>query len=44
MPPVDFGSNSTGLFDISADGRWLVYSRSEDKGDVWVLEAKKGSY
>jgi Tol biopolymer transport system component len=44
-PVVDFGSaDSPGMFDVSADGRWVVYPYEEDKGDVWVLEAAKGSY
>jgi TolB protein len=44
-PAVDFGSGSSpGMFDISADGRWIVYPYEEDRGDVWVLEASKGSY
>ncbi len=44
--PVDFGSpGSAGMFDISADGRWIVYPREiSSRGDVWVLEAEKGSY
>lgn len=44
-PEVDFGSaHSAGMFDISQDGRWIVYPREEDRGDVWVLEATKGEY
>jgi len=42
-PEVNFGT-LLGLFDLSSDGRLLVYSSQEDKGDVWVLEGAKGSY
>ncbi len=45
-PKVDFGSGkSAGMFDVSEDGRWLVYPRDEeDRGDVWVLQASGGTY
>ena len=31
-------------FDASADGRWIVYLETEERGDVWLLEATKGSF
>ena len=32
------------VFDISADGRWLVLLEDDPTGDVWVLEASRGSF
>jgi Tol biopolymer transport system component/predicted Ser/Thr protein kinase len=32
------------VFDASADGRLITFSRSEALGDVWVIEAENGSY
>lgn len=31
-------------FDPSPDGKWLVFTREERRGDVWVLDAQEGSY
>jgi Tol biopolymer transport system component len=31
-------------FDVSRDGRLLVFSRAEQRGDVWVLDARRGRY
>jgi Tol biopolymer transport system component len=44
-PRVDFGPwDVFGQFDVSSDGRLLVYSQQELKGDIWVLEAEDGVY
>ena len=41
VPPVVFGHNlSLYDFDISADGRWLVFSREEVRGNLWSLKAR----
>jgi len=37
-------SGVAGLFDVSSDGRYVVYVREDPTGDVWVLEAIKGSF
>jgi Tol biopolymer transport system component len=31
-------------FDISADGRWLVFSREEVRGNLWSLKARSGRW
>jgi Tol biopolymer transport system component len=33
-----------GLFDVSSDGRYVAYLREDPTGDLWVLEAAKGSF
>jgi Tol biopolymer transport system component/serine/threonine protein kinase len=38
------GGQVVPVFDVSADGRFVAFSRSEEQGDIWVLEAEKGSY
>ncbi len=44
-PPVRFGPEGAGaLFDVSADGGLVAYCRQKLKGNVWVLEAEKGSF
>jgi len=44
-PPVVFGSrNADGLFDLSRDGRLLIYSREDQRGDICMFEAKKGIF
>jgi TolB protein len=43
-PPVRFGVEaSSGFFDISSDGRWLVYAHDDMEGDIWMLEARPGA-
>jgi eukaryotic-like serine/threonine-protein kinase len=43
--PVDAGpAASIPIFDMSADGRILVLAREEVRGDIWLLEARKGTY
>ena len=45
VPPVVFGSQSRpAFFDVSSDGRLLVYSREEYGGNVWVFETVKGAF
>jgi Tol biopolymer transport system component len=44
QPEVLFGQDgatTTGFFDVSRDGRWLVWTREAKRGDVWLLDAKK---
>jgi hypothetical protein len=31
-------------FDLSPDGRWLAVIEVDRRGDVWLLEASKGSF
>jgi len=31
-------------FDTSADGRWIAFHELEGRGDIWLLEATKGSF
>lgn len=33
-----------GEFDITADGRLLVYTRQQTRGDVWLLEAERRTF
>jgi Tol biopolymer transport system component/predicted Ser/Thr protein kinase len=43
--PVIFGpGNAVGLFDVSPDGRLVVYSRERLTGDIWLLEGKTGVF
>jgi Tol biopolymer transport system component len=43
--PVVFGpANAVGLFDVSPDGRLVVYSRERLTGDIWLLEGGSGVY
>jgi len=45
LPPVLFGDVTTsGLFDVSRDGKLLVYRKEDLKGNIWVLEAERGSF
>lgn len=45
-PRVDLGPLAAmGVFDVSSDARWLVYSYDEEEeGDIWVLETQTGTY
>ncbi len=44
-PRVDLGpASSAPTFDVSSDGRWVVFPREETKGDIWLLEARGGRY
>jgi len=40
-----FGRNEgAAVFDVSRDGKLIVYCKQNLKGNVWVLEAETGSY
>ncbi len=42
---IDFGfPDALGEFDLSADGRWIVYIVENMKGDIWVMDATSGAY
>jgi Tol biopolymer transport system component len=44
-PAIDFGdSSSVYNFDISPTGNLIAFARDRTYGDLWVLEAKGGSY
>lgn len=44
-PPVDLGPETAPpTFDVSVDGRLVVFPREEAKGDIWLLEARGGRY
>jgi Tol biopolymer transport system component len=44
-PPVVFGSlTALATFDVSFDGRLVVYGRENDVGNVWVHEAPKKTF
>ena len=43
-PEVFADAWSPGDFDLSADGRLLAFTRQEVRGDVWLLENKRGAY
>jgi Tol biopolymer transport system component len=42
QPPVDFDPlMKIALFNLSANGRFLIYPRAEFAGNIWVIEASK---
>jgi eukaryotic-like serine/threonine-protein kinase len=44
-PPLMFGEQAPhGEFDIAGDGTLLAFSQERLRGDVWVVEAKAGSF
>jgi Tol biopolymer transport system component/predicted Ser/Thr protein kinase len=43
-PPVEFGNMEHGTFDISRNGRFIVFGRESNIGNVWVQEAKKHAF
>jgi len=44
-PPVVFGSlTALATFDVSFDGRLVVYGRENDVGNIWVHEAPKKTF
>ncbi len=44
-PEIEFGgAQSSGLFDLSRDGKWLVFSNEETAGQIWMLKATKGVF
>jgi Tol biopolymer transport system component len=45
VPPIILGPVSAlGTFDISSDGRFVLFPRKDDRGNIWVTEAKKGTF
>jgi len=45
VPPVILGSaEAPGFFDVSYDAKLLIFVRQAMRGDVWVMEAKKGLF
>jgi len=44
-PAVEFGTERAyGLFDLSQEGRLLVFSQENLTGDIWVSEGPPGTY
>ncbi len=44
-PPVVFGGKeAVAIFDVSSDGRLLVFPQEKSVGNVWVLESRRGAY
>jgi Tol biopolymer transport system component/serine/threonine protein kinase len=44
-PALEFGETSpVYIFDISRDGNLVAFARDRAYGDLWVLEAERGSY
>ncbi|MBN1566711.1 MAG: serine/threonine-protein kinase [Acidobacteria bacterium] len=45
-PPVEFGGKDAGgQFDVSPDGRFIIFSRiGSTSGHVWILEATNGAF
>ncbi len=44
-PPILLGPPGTmALFDITADGRYLLLPRENVRGGIWLLEAEKGTF
>jgi Tol biopolymer transport system component len=43
--PIQLGDTSAPiLFNLSPDGRWVVFDERASRGHVWVLEAKEGRF
>jgi TolB protein len=44
-PPIEFGSMARyGVFDVTPDGKLLVFTREEVRGDLWIMESKPGTF
>ncbi len=44
-PPIVFGGKEAlAIFDVSSDGRLLVFPQEIFVGNVWVLESRRGAY
>ena len=44
-PPVIFGGKeAVAVFDVSSDGRLVVFPQEKPTGNVWVLESRQGNY
>ncbi len=45
LPEIEFGGvQANGLFDVSADGKWLVFTKEDVSGHIWMLKATKGVF
>jgi Tol biopolymer transport system component len=45
LPAASFADAwSPGDFDLSSDGRLVAFTRQEVRGDVWLLENRRGAY
>jgi TolB protein len=43
--PIVFGANPARAgFDLSSDGRFIVFCQEEISGNIWILESKSGTY
>jgi Tol biopolymer transport system component/serine/threonine protein kinase len=42
-PEVSFGNVGVGRFEVSLDGNTLAVRHEEARGDIWILDAPKGS-
>ena len=43
-PAIVFGGITLPHFDLSNDGRLLVFARENLRGDIWLLDSRAGSY
>jgi TolB protein len=44
-PDIVFGSNmAAAFFDISGNGKFIVYSKEDIKANIWMLESERGTY
>jgi Tol biopolymer transport system component/serine/threonine protein kinase len=45
QPTIDLGRTEyTKVFDLSPDGRTVVFAEHPSRGDVWLLEAREGQF
>jgi Tol biopolymer transport system component len=45
QPPVTFGTNPAHVhFDVSRDARLLVFARHSSRGDIWIVDAARGTF
>jgi TolB protein len=43
--PVELGDTADAvLFNLSPDGRWVVFDERQSRGHVWILDAKEGRF
>jgi dipeptidyl aminopeptidase/acylaminoacyl peptidase len=44
-PPLVVGrGEATSLFDVTRDGRILAVTEEDDRGDIWMLEGRPGTF
>jgi Tol biopolymer transport system component len=44
-PPVIFGGkDAVAVFDVSLEGRLIVFPQEKPAGNIWVLESREGTY